>query len=134
MKYFNYGFKSAGNDREFSIVIQWFIGLAFALAILVFICGCSTVKQVGHSITYDPKTGIVATNSLEMTIFTWGNAKTAVESQKGTVGKTISIGTTGIDQQTDMASTIKAIGDAASQVFSAGAAAGAAAISKSIAP
>lgn len=106
--------------------IQTTIGL---VAISLCFAGCATAKQEAESHTseFDPKSGILTTNyhHVSSRITASGNSKQAIDSMKGSAGKTASIGTSGASQESNQSELIKSIADAIGSIFTAGAQAGA---------
>lgn len=70
-----------------------------ALALAVMLAGCAVNRPV-LSETVTATNGVVTSKSLRMTSFAIWPATTTVDKQRGSVGKTLSVGTEGAELET----------------------------------
>lgn len=115
----------------------WLAALWLAAALLLN--GCATARQSAESssqVYFDPDVNAVTTNhvyKVNSRITASGNSKQALDSMKGSAGKTASIGTEGASQESNQSELIKSFADLIGQIFQAGQAAGKAAATGGVA-
>lgn len=73
-----------------------------ALVGLLACAGCASVKMESTSVKFDPKTGIVSTNTATAKVTALGGGKAIVESLRSSSGATASVGAKGVDSEANM--------------------------------
>ena len=66
----------------------------------LLLSGCAINRQIATSTTTNPTNGVVTVTTARSSVLAFGDVKNAVAATKASAGKTLSVGATGISEET----------------------------------
>lgn len=92
------------------------ISIALSVGLLV---GCASVRQEATTTTTGTN-GVTTTMTVKSSVVASGDSKAVVDKLRASAGKTLSLGASGVSEESSLSTTLSALAEVLAQTYQAG--------------